>query len=70
MLSTQEQLKLIEWLCGDAEENPERQTNSDKLLLNIYRIVHSHRDDHCCKAVHQDWRDESADLYEKVKQYF
>ena len=69
-LNSQEILSLVEWLTSGAEEDPIKQTNSDKLLLQIYRITHSHREDACCYEVHKDWREESLEIYKKNKHYF
>ena len=67
MLTEKEQLQLIEFLASENyDEKPEPQTNSDKLLLNIYRIIHSSRDSVC---YHQDWKDEAEVTYKKYKKY-
>jgi hypothetical protein len=66
-LTIEQLLSLVEWLAGGAEEIPEKQTNADKLLLNIYRIIHSHRENACCKYVHEDWRKEAQETYKKIK---
>ena len=65
-LSPEELLSLVEWITGGAEELPEKQTNSDRLLLSIYRAVHSHRLN-CCKNVHSDWREEAIEAYNQAK---
>ena len=60
--------QLIEWLCDEAEELPEKQTNADRILMTIYRIVHSHQPNHCCNKVHEDWREEAREIYKKAKE--
>mgnify|MGYP001586511272 CR=1 FL=1 len=71
MLTEKEQLSLIEFLASENyDEKPEPQTNSDKLLLEIYRIIHSHREDACCHNSHKEWREESEVTYKKCKKYF
>ena len=67
-LSNDELMSIIEWMTMGAEELPEKQTNSDKLLLSIYRAVHSHGLNHCCKDSHSGWRQEAIETYNKVKE--
>lgn len=67
MLTKEELLKLVEYLTVSAEEFPEKQINADKTLLAIYRAVHSHRRDVCCKSVHDDWRKEAMNAFNELK---
>jgi len=73
MLNDKELLKLVEWVASNdaiTEIPINKQTNSDKLLLFIYRAVHSYREDACCKDVHQDWRQEAEKTYKDNQVYF
>jgi hypothetical protein len=69
-MTNQEILELVEWIAGGIEEEPKKQTNSDKLLMQIYRIVHSHREGKCCDQCHSDWQTEAERIYKENKKYF
>lgn len=69
-LQDKDLLSLVEWIAGGAEEDPKKQTNADRLLLEIYRAVHSHREEACCHEVHKDWRNEAVKCFEDNSKYF
>ena len=58
---------LVEWVASGAKDSLEKQTNADRLLLEIYKMVHSHRKDACCNEVHAGWRKEAIETYNRIK---
>ena len=68
-MTNEQILELCEWIASDAEEMPEKQTNADKLLLQIYRTIHSHKES-CCYHAHKEWREEAEQIYKDNEKYF
>ena len=69
MLTITQILELVEFLAGGAEELPEKQTNADRRLTAIYKVVHSHGNS-TCASTHQDWKEESLKLYKDNQEHF
>jgi len=52
------------------ERNPERTramlVEARNKLVDVYTIVHSHNTNHTCHHVHEIWREQSVQMYEKM----
>ena len=62
-LTDEELLKFVEYLVS--------QDISEKCkdCSSVYMAVHSHREDTCCKAVHEDWRNTAIKAYQELRKF-
>ena len=61
-LTQQQALELIEMMVFDIDEN----TSVKKLLKvtgEIYQVAHAHNKSHTCHYVHNNWREQAAQLF-------